>query len=76
MTTETLQTMIRATPFEPFALHLADGETVPVPHPEMIAHAPGSRTVHVALAGEDFRRIDLLLVVSIGPLNPAQSQTG
>lgn len=76
MTSETLQNRIRATPFHPFALHLADGETVPVPHPEFIAHAPGSRTVFVALGGEDFRFIDLLLVVPIGPLGPARAGAG
>lgn len=76
MTSEALQNRIRTTPFRPFVLNLADGEKVPVRHPEFIAHVPGSRTVFVGLDGEDFRLIDLLLIVSISPYDPAQARPG
>jgi hypothetical protein len=75
MSSESLQRMIRAVPFQPFALDLADGERIQVPHPEFIAHAPGNRTAHITLPGDDFRIIDLLLVVSISPSNPTGAGT-
>ena len=34
MTSERLQEMLRAKPFRPFGLRLADGEVIPVVHPE------------------------------------------
>ena len=66
MTTETLQRMIRATPFEPFSLHLADGDVLDVLDSELIAHYPGNHVAFVVFPNEDFRLINLPDVVSIG----------
>jgi hypothetical protein len=61
--------MIRATPFQPFTIRLADGREVLVSHPEAIAYN-GGRTVLVALPNDSFEIIDLLLVSSLpGSLN-------
>jgi hypothetical protein len=55
----------RAVPFRPFVLKTADGERLPVPHPELIAHAPGRRTAAIALDDGSIATVDLLLVSSI-----------
>ncbi|MFI5459978.1 MAG: hypothetical protein ACHRXM_31545 [Isosphaerales bacterium] len=62
MRTENLQEVIRAAPFRPFALCLADGTRVDVPHPDFIAHPPGRRTAVVVSLDESLRKIDVMLV--------------
>ena len=47
MTTELLRRTHVARPFQPFTLYTADGVAHPVPHPEFLAHAPGTRTCAV-----------------------------
>ncbi len=65
MTTDTLTRTIRAAPFRPFWLRLADGRSLPVPHPDFIAF-PGGRTAIVMDETEGFEIVDRLLVVSLG----------
>ena len=66
MTIEQLQAAIHATPFEPFALLLADGRQLPVPHPDFFSHQPKARCLVVWSEDQSFVRIvDLLLVVSL-----------
>jgi hypothetical protein len=71
MTTETLQAAIRAVPFQPFTLRLADGRALPVPHREFIAHRPGGRIAAVIGDDESAAYVDLLLVVSLEYAPPA-----
>ena len=65
MTLEQLREVHQARPFRPFMLELADGNKVPVPHPEFMAFLRSGRTVFVATKGDGFKIIDLLLVTSI-----------
>ena len=58
MRAENLQEVIRAVPFRPFALVVADGSKVDVPHPEWIAHPSGARTAVVMGRNESVRIID------------------
>lgn len=52
MTIEQLRAAVRAEPFQPFNICLADGRQMHVPHPEFIFVLPGaSRTV--VLGGTD-----------------------
>ncbi|MFI5458692.1 MAG: hypothetical protein ACHRXM_24950 [Isosphaerales bacterium] len=69
MRTENLQEVIHAAPFRPFALCLADGTRVDVPHPDFIAHPPGGRTAVVVGPDERLHIIDVMLVdkIEIGP---------
>jgi hypothetical protein len=41
MTTDQIRSAIAARPFQPFTLHLADGEKITVPHPEYVSLSPG-----------------------------------
>lgn len=46
-------------------MHLADGGTIDVSHPESLAYSPAGRTVVVVLPDESSQWIDLLLVTRI-----------
>ncbi|MEE9295991.1 MAG: hypothetical protein V3W34_13645 [Phycisphaerae bacterium] len=66
MTADQLRRAIRAAPFKPFRICLADGCEIRVRHPEFVMVTPeASRTFVVAESGEDYRIIDLLLVTSL-----------
>ena len=66
MNVEQLRKVHRATPFQPFVLHMADGRDVRVPHPEFLWIPPNvGRTVWVATGEEVCEFIDVLLVTSI-----------
>ena len=65
MTTQQLQHLIRAIPFRPFHIHMADGRAIFIPHPEMIAHAANGRIALVATSDDGFEVIDLLLVTAL-----------
>ena len=67
MTIEQLRKMHQARPFQPFDIHMGDGRSVPVEHPEMLAITPPGRTIGVGLADGTIETIDLLLVTSLKP---------
>jgi hypothetical protein len=65
MTSEQVKTVHEARPFRAFTLHLADGTSVDVTHPEAMFRTQGGRTVIVNTAGEHIEIIDLLLVTKL-----------
>ena len=65
MTSEQLRAAHKAQPFKPFTVHLADGTSVNVPHPEVLLQTQGGRTIFVNTGGEDVSIIDLLLVTRL-----------
>jgi hypothetical protein len=65
MTKQAITNILRIEPFKPFALRLADGTLVPVPHPDFIALSEGGRTAIVTTGREDFEILDLGLVTAI-----------
>jgi len=65
MTTEELKSKISATPFQPFAIRLADGRAIKIPHPEYIAVHPTGRTAHVFDNKGGHEVIDIMLTVSL-----------
>ena len=50
-------------PFEPFSISLADGRSLAVPHPEMVA--VGKRRIIVVEADDSWSVIEPLLIVSL-----------
>ena len=50
-------------PFEPFAIRLADGRSLPVPHPDFVA--VGTRRIVVVGADDSTLMIEPLLIVSL-----------
>ncbi len=65
MTTERMLEALRQRPFQPFLIHVADGRTVGVSHPEQAALHPQGRTMIVDQPDESWQLIDLLLVTGI-----------
>jgi len=69
MTIEQLTTLLHSQPFQPFRIHMADGRSVDVDHPDFLSRSPAGRTVIVYKRDETFEIIDLLLVTSLEALN-------
>jgi hypothetical protein len=70
MTTEVFRKHWTSKPFQPFAIHLADGRWLSVKHPEHVAMSQSGRTVSILdLEVDAFETVDLLLVTSLKPLN-------
>ena len=67
MTIEQLRVMHQARPFKPFDLHLADGRSISVLHPEFLSQSSTGRTIGVAVEEDVIEVIDLLLVTSLKP---------
>jgi hypothetical protein len=67
MTIEQLRDMHRARPFQPFDVHLVDGRTLPVDHPEFLSRSRTGRTIVVSRPDGTIELVDLLLVVSLKP---------
>lgn len=66
MTIDKIKAAYEARPFVPFTIHLADGRTLRVEHPEFMAMMPGGRAIIVVLDDDSWQVVDLLLVVSLG----------
>lgn len=66
MTIDQLRQVVKAEPFRPFTISLADGRRMSVPHPEFVWVPPkAARTFYVAGEGDSESIVDLLLVTSI-----------
>jgi hypothetical protein len=65
MTIDQIRKLHQAKPFQPFAIHLADGRAFPVEHPEVLAIIPPGRTIVVGLNDGTAEIVDLLLVTSL-----------
>jgi hypothetical protein len=77
MTLEALRKYHQAEPFRPFVLHMADGRSVRVDHPEFLAYTGGGRTIIVGDAeGDGSEIVDLLLVASIQVLDSRRRRNG
>ena len=75
MTIEKLRTLHEARPFRPFTIHLADGRSVRVEHPEFLARSPSGRTIYVEEPGDLGHHIDLLLLTDLSPDNGARPRS-
>jgi hypothetical protein len=62
MTTEQFRATLHQQPFRPFTIHMADGRTFAVAHPDFVAQSPSGRTVIVIQPDESYSVLDLLLI--------------
>jgi hypothetical protein len=81
MNQQDLRDLLKQTPFQPFRLHLTDGRSFAVPHPEMVLPLP--RSAVVAVGGEPdhglYERavtIVLLYIVRVEPLEVTAKGNG
>ena len=73
MTTEQFREMLHQQPFRPFMIHMVDGRTFEVAHPDFVALSHSGRTVIVYQPDDNFSVLDLLLMseLQIGNSRPA-----
>jgi hypothetical protein len=69
MTVEQMREMSNSRPIHPFHIHLADGRSLDVEHPEFLMFSRSGRTIVVSKTNDTFEIIDLLLVTSLESLN-------
>ncbi|HZW34608.1 MAG TPA: hypothetical protein VFF52_28040 [Isosphaeraceae bacterium] len=65
MTIEQLRNAVQARPFKPFVMHLADGRSIRVQHPESFWSVPSGRTVFISQPDDTVNIVDLLLVTDL-----------
>ena len=65
MTIDKVRELYGARPFQPFAIHMADGREILVEHPEFLARASSGRTIVVYQPNDSMNIIDLLLVTDL-----------
>lgn len=66
MTSSQLRELIHAVPFKPFTIRLADGEHIPVPHPDFIHMTGAGGVVFVTTEADDYSRIiDVSLITQL-----------
>jgi hypothetical protein len=75
MTVERLLTVHHNQPFRPYRIHIADGRSLDVEHPDYLSRSPSGRAIIVYKRDDTFEIIDLMLVTSLEVLNGA-SATG
>lgn len=63
MKAETLRQLIEANPFKPFAVNLADGRALEVPHRDFISISPNARMLTIWDRNDTCDLIDLMLVI-------------
>ena len=65
MIVEHFRDALRAQPFRPFVMHLADGREIAVRHPELVVATSTGRTTVVVQPDDSLNIIDLLLVTDL-----------
>ena len=68
MTGGEIRKLFEATPFLPFRVHMANGKSVDVPHPDFMHLSPTGRRLIVDRPDDTFEIIDVLLVTSLETL--------
>jgi hypothetical protein len=79
MTLEQLKLVHGARPFQPFSLHMGDGRTFRVDHPDFLSRSPSGRTIIVHQPDDGFSILDMLLVTELEvhpPTRPSLGFTG
>ncbi len=71
MTLKTLKELRDRAPFQPFDIHLSDGQRLPVVTPDHLFLMPNGRECLVVSPDNGFRFVDADQVVSAGRAGPA-----
>jgi hypothetical protein len=71
MTVEQFTNVLHAKPFQPFTIHMADGQKFHVRHRDFVSRSPTGRTVIVFGENDRFSILDLLLMTELEML-PSQ----
>lgn len=60
-----LRELWNARPFAPFAVHLADGRILKIPHPDFFYISPSGGRIFVVDAEENYHYLNPLVIVSV-----------
>ena len=72
MIADEIRKLLRATPFAPFSVHLADGTTLPVPHPDYAVITPNGAVLYVFHMNEGTDRVVMNQITKVGTLTEAE----
>jgi len=75
MTVDQLRKLHEARSFRPLRLHLADGRSLPVDHPEFLAFT-GGRTVLLGTSDDSFHVLDILMITGVEVVNDKDAPRG
>jgi hypothetical protein len=76
MTIDQLRKIHQIRPFQAFDIHLADGRSIPVSHPELLMFAATDGTFVAGMPGGNMEIVDASLVASVKPRPPASAWRG
>jgi hypothetical protein len=66
MTSQELRAALQTLPFRPFTIHMADGRSFEVRHPDFLLIGPNGRTAFVfSPSGTEFGILDVMLITEI-----------
>jgi len=68
-----LRGALKAAPFRPFALEMANGKRVPVKHPDYAHLSPAGRTLIVDDDDDGMEMIDVILITSLSFAKPRKA---
>lgn len=78
MTQDHLRSLLQASPFRPFTIHLPGDRQIAVNHPEYVIIAPSGREAIVYQLDNSFNIVDLRLVTDLGvkaqPSSPSSQE--
>jgi hypothetical protein len=72
MTVEQLKNVHGAVPFRPFTVHMGDGRSFRIDHPEFLSRSQSGRTIVVHQPDDSFSVLDMLLVTKLEVHPPKQ----
>lgn len=75
MTIEQLANVHHAQPFRPYTIHMGDGRSFFVKHPDFLSRSPSGRTVIVHQDDDRFGILNLLLVTEL-QVHPSSTTDG
>jgi len=75
MTPKEIRKLYDSAPFQPFRVHMANGKSVDVPHPDFMHLSPTGRRLIVDQMDDSFEIIDVLLITSLETLPKDGSRT-
>jgi hypothetical protein len=76
MTIEQLRKIHQTRPFQAFDIHLADGRSIPVSHPELLMFTATDGTFVAGMPGGNMEIVDASLVASVKPRPPTSARRG
>jgi hypothetical protein len=73
MPVEQLKNVHGARPFRAFTIHMGDGRSFRVDHPEFLSRSPSGRTIVVHQPDDSFSVLDMLVVTELEVHPPGAS---